>query len=129
MPLHYIGERTVHHVGNFKDSVVLRIADTRHPDHLDFDPWRAGKFTPETGWVPDRLGGELHLNASHSFLAKTNAFGCVSVSMAEAISSSISASIFSFKVFADFLRPTTSCLNRSTSCRDKTITSYVASAS
>jgi hypothetical protein len=29
MPLHYIGERTVHHVGNFKDSVVLRIAEDR----------------------------------------------------------------------------------------------------
>ena len=30
MPRHYIGERTVHDVGNFKEFCVLRIAETRH---------------------------------------------------------------------------------------------------
>jgi hypothetical protein len=35
MPLHYIGERAVHDVGNFKEFLVLRIAETMRADHLN----------------------------------------------------------------------------------------------
>src|SRR5690242_1972485 len=45
MPRHYIGERTVHDVGNFKEFVVLRIAETRHPDHLDLDTCGGRRWT------------------------------------------------------------------------------------
>jgi hypothetical protein len=48
MPLHYIGERTVHHVGNFKDSVVLRIAEIVYPDHLEIGPLAAQAIDPRT---------------------------------------------------------------------------------
>jgi len=65
----------------------------------------------------------FHRDASHRFLAKTKALRCESASMTETISSNISATIFSFKVFAELFRRTTSFLNISASYRDKMICS------
>ena len=37
MPRHWFGERIVHDAEISKNSLVLRIAETGHPDHPDLD--------------------------------------------------------------------------------------------
>jgi hypothetical protein len=71
--------------------------------------------------TPKPLSITFHSDASHRFLAKTKALRCESASMTETISSNISATIFSFKVFAEPFCRTTSFLNISASYRDKMI--------